>query len=114
VVVTIVAAALLLSACGRGGSSGMAGASASPVATNALIITNFMFSPMAAAVAPGSTVRVTNKDSVTHTLTATGGQFNTGDIGPGRTKTFTAPTKAGTYHYICDIHQYMRGTIVVS
>ena len=22
-------------------------------------------------------------------------------------------TKAGTYHYICDIHQYMMGTIVV-
>ena len=73
-----------------------------------------MFSPMHAAVAPGSTVSVTNKDSVTHTLTATGGQFDTGDIGAGQTKTFTAPSKAGTYDYICNIHQYMMGTIVVS
>ncbi len=72
-----------------------------------------MFSPMHAAVAPGSTVSVTNKDSVTHTLTATGGQFNTGDIGAGQTKTFKAPSKAGTYNYICNIHQYMMGTIVV-
>jgi plastocyanin len=72
-----------------------------------------MFSPMTASVAPGSTVSVTNKDSVTHTLTATGGQFDTGDIGPGQTKTFTAPSKAGTYSYICNIHQYMQGTIVV-
>jgi plastocyanin len=72
-----------------------------------------MFSPMTASVAPGSTVSVTNKDSVTHTLTATGGQFNTGNIGPGQTKTFTAPSKAGTYSYICNIHQYMMGTIVV-
>jgi plastocyanin len=64
-------------------------------------------------VAPGATVKVTNKDSVTHTLTATGGQFNTGDIGAGQTKTFTAPSKAGTYSYICNIHQYMKGTIVV-
>jgi len=72
-----------------------------------------MFSPMTASVAPGSTVSVTNKDSVTHTLTATGGQFNTGDIGPGQTKTFTAPSKTGTYSYICNIHQYMMGTIVV-
>ena len=73
-----------------------------------------MFSPMHAAVAPGSTVSVTNKDTVTHTLTATDGQFNTGDIGPGQTKTFTAPSKAGTYSYICNIHQYMMGTVVVS
>jgi plastocyanin len=72
-----------------------------------------MFDPMAASVAPGATVNVTNKDSVTHTLTATGGQFNTGDIGANQTKTFTAPTKPGTYHYICNIHQYMMGTIVV-
>jgi len=35
---------------------------------------------MSATVAPGATVTVTNKDSVTHTLTATKGQFDTGDI----------------------------------
>jgi len=56
---------------------------------------------------------VTNKDSVTHTLTATGGRFNTGDISGGQTKTFTPRMKVGTYHYICNIHQYMTGTIVV-
>ena len=72
-----------------------------------------MFAPMVASVAPGSTVAVVNKDSVTHTLTATGGQFDTGDIGPGQTKTFRAPTKAGTYDYMCNIHQYMTGKIVV-
>jgi plastocyanin len=73
-----------------------------------------MFSPMSATVAPGATVTVTNKDSVTHTLTATNGKFDTGDIAGGQSKTFTAPSKAGTYHYICNIHQYMMGTIVVS
>jgi plastocyanin len=72
-----------------------------------------MFSPMSVSVAPGSTVSVTNKDSVAHTLTATGGQFNTGDINGSQTKTFTAPSKAGTYSYICNIHQYMNGTIIV-
>jgi len=117
-VVTVVAAALLLSACGGGSGSGSGSGAAgrttaSPVATNSLTISNFMFSPMRATVAPGSTVKVTNKDSVTHTLTAAGGQFNTGDIGPGQTKTFTAPMNAGTYNYICNIHQYMTGAIVV-
>jgi plastocyanin len=117
-VVLVLGAALLLSACSSGGGSGSPASSASSgsgaaTSTESITISNFMFSPMHASVAPGSTVSVTNKDSVTHTLTATGGRFNTGDIGPGQTKTFTAPSKAGTYNYICNIHQYMMGTIVV-
>jgi plastocyanin len=116
-VVLVLGAALLLAACSSGGGSGSSSASSSGgtavTSTKTITISNFMFSPMHAAVAPGSTVSVTNKDSVTHTLTATGGQFNTGDIGAGQTKTFTAPMKAGTYNYICNIHQYMMGTIVV-
>ncbi len=120
-VVTVMAAALLLSACGGGGGSGSSSPTTSSPSsgtsaatpTTSITISNFMFAPMAASVAPGSTVTVANKDSVTHTLTATGGQFDTGDIGPGQTKTFTAPTKAGTYDYMCNIHQYMTGKIVV-
>ena len=116
-VVLVLGAALLLAACSNGGSSSSASSSSSrsgaATSTESITISNFMFSPMHASVAPGSTVSVTNKDSVTHTLTATGGRFNTGDIGPGQTKSFTAPSKAGTYDYICNIHQYMMGAIVV-
>jgi plastocyanin len=117
-VVLVLAAALLLAACSSGSGSGSSASDSSSgsgaaTATQSITISNFMFSPMHASVAPGSTVSVTNKDSVTHTLTATGGRFNSGDIGPGQTKTFTAPAKAGTYDYICNIHQYMMGTIVV-
>jgi plastocyanin len=115
----MVAAGLLLAACG-GGSANEEGIGAAPTTSsgaatqsNSITISNFMFAPMSASVAPGATVKVTNKDTVDHTLTATGGQFDTGDIGDGQTKTFTAPTKAGTYHYICNIHQYMMGTIIV-
>jgi len=121
--VLVLAGALLLAAC-SGGGSGSSGSAASTTAstaargpgtkTSSITISNFMFSPMSAVVAPGATVTVTNKDSVTHTLTATNGQFDTGDIAGGQSKTFTAPSKAGTYHYICNIHQYMMGTIVVS
>jgi plastocyanin len=114
----VLAGALLLAACSSGGSgspkaAASGGSSAGASSTNAITISNFMFSPMRVSVAPGSTVSVTNKDSVVHTLTATGGQFDTGDINGGQTKTFTAPSKAGTYSYICNIHQYMMGTIVV-
>ena len=116
-VVLVLAAALLLAACSSGGSGSSSASSSkgsgTATSTESITISNFMFSPMHAAVAPGSTVSVTNKDSVAHTLTATAGQFDTGDIGPGETKTFTAPSKAGTYDYICNIHQYMMGTIVV-
>ncbi len=113
----VVSSALLLAACaGTGGGSGpsaRSSASSGAVATDTITISNFMFTPMTVRVAPGATVRVTNRDSVTHTLTATGGQFDTGDVGPGQTRTFTAPTKPGTYHYLCTIHQFMKGTIVV-
>jgi plastocyanin len=118
--IVLVAGALLLSACGGGGanpsasgSSGVASPSSSSK-TGTIIISNFMFGPMTTTVAPGATVSVTNKDSATHTLTATGGQFNTGNIAQNQTKTFKAPTKPGTYSYICDIHQYMTGTLTVS
>jgi plastocyanin len=65
-------------------------------------------------VAPGATVTVTNKDQVTHTLSATKGSFDTGDISAGQSKTFTAPKTPGSYPYFCMIHQYMTGTLVVS
>jgi plastocyanin len=113
--VLVLAGALLLAACGSstptmGSSSGPTSGSSSGTS---ITISNFMFQPMALSVSPGATVKVTNQDSATHTLTATGGQFNTGDITQNQTKTFKAPTKPGTYHYICSIHQYMVGSITV-
>jgi plastocyanin len=116
--VVVLAGALLLAAFGGGGtksaSPGSSGTQGSATGT-AITIKNFMFSPMTLTVKPGATISVTNKDSVDHTLTASGsGGFNTGDISQNKTKTITAPTKPGTYHYICSIHQYMMGTITVS
>jgi plastocyanin len=69
---------------------------------------------MSLTVAPGATVTVTNKDQVAHTLTATDGMFDTGNIDAGQSKTFTAPKTAGKYPYMCSIHQYMTGTLTVS
>ena len=122
--ILVLGGALLLAACSGGGSgSSESGSSTSTsgsasgseaTKTTSITISNFMFSPMSASVAPGATVTVTNKDSVTHTLTATNGQFDTGDISGGQSKTFRAPSKPGSYRYICNIHQYMMGTIVVT
>jgi plastocyanin len=65
-------------------------------------------------VKPGTKVTVMNTDSVTHTLTADGGAFDTGDILPGTSTTFTAPATAGSYGYHCSIHLFMKATLVVS
>jgi plastocyanin len=110
-----IAGALLLAACGSSSPTmgGAAATSTSSSGASSITISNFMFNPMSLSVSPGAIVKVTNKDSATHTLTATGGQFNTGNITQNQSKTFKAPSKPGTYHYICNIHQYMMGTIIV-
>jgi plastocyanin len=112
-VVAVLAGALLLAACG-GGSGHQSASSASAASSDRITISNFMYSPMTDDVVPGATISVINADTVAHTLSATGGgQFNTGEIASHQTKTLKAPATPGTYHYICDIHQYMMGTIVV-
>jgi plastocyanin len=118
-VLVVLGGAILLATDGGGGaatarpSGSSAGSSTAAASSVHITISNFMFHSMSVTVKPGAAVTVTNKDSATHTLTATGGEFNTGNITQNQTKTFRAPMKPGTYSYICNIHQYMTGTIVV-
>jgi len=79
-----------------------------------IAISNFMFIPARLTVHPGATVTVINRDQVAHTVTSSSGGFDTGDIQPGQSVTFTAPDRAGSFPYICSIHQYMSGTLTVS
>jgi plastocyanin len=65
-------------------------------------------------VTPGQKVPVTNADSAEHTATSdVAGLFAADDIKNGKTVTFTAPTKAGTYTFHCTYHASMHGTLVV-
>ncbi len=126
ITVILFGAALLLAACSSSGgatsttkapsdpTTASGSASSGSTATDAITIKNFAFAPSTVTVAPGATVTVTNKDQVAHTITSTKGDFNTGDIASGQSKTFTAPKTPGRYPYICSIHQYMTGTLVVS
>jgi plastocyanin len=79
---------------------------------NSVSIANFAFSPTSLTVKVGTKVSWTNNDSVTHTVTANQGAFNSGPLTPGSTFSFTF-TKAGTYSYHCNIHPSMLATIVV-
>lgn len=97
-------------------SKGAASKGVQPASTLKVVIKNFAFSPDSFTVAPGATIEVTNEDPLAHTFTDQANQaiFNTGDIGPGQTKTVTAPTKPGRYPFYCLIHVYMTGVMTVS
>ncbi|WUH94887.1 cupredoxin domain-containing protein [Streptomyces sp. NBC_00433] len=120
-VLSAVGVLLALTGCSSsdsGGSGPTASASASPPAAGGgadrIDIKDFAFNPSSLTVRAGAVVTVTNSDSTTHTVTATGAKaFDTGDIAPGRTMTFTAPSKTGSYPYICTIHPFMKGTLTV-
>jgi plastocyanin len=125
VAVVLFGLAIALAACSSGGTSSPAttapthaAPSSSPGGGSAgsasITIHNFAFSPATISVSPGATVTVTNKDQVTHTLTAVHGQFDTGGIRAGQSRTFRAPSTPGSYAYMCSIHQFMTGTLVVS
>ena len=59
-----------------------------------------------------NTVMWTNNDNEAHTVTASDGSFNSGNMNPGATFTYTFTTP-GTYTYICTYHPWMRGYVVV-
>jgi plastocyanin len=125
VAAALVGVAVLAGACSSGASSSSTstaapsgkpssgGGSSSTGGSATITIQNFSFSPSKITVTPGEKVTVTNKDSVAHTVTANDKKFNTGDISPGKTVTFTAPSSPGSYPYICTIHQYMTGMLTV-
>jgi amicyanin len=98
-------------ACGGSGS----GSGTTPVGPNTVVIKNFAFSPASLSVKVGTKVTFVNQDNVTHTATGSGSSssINSGNLQQGQTYTITF-TKAGTYSYICTIHPYMKGTIVVT
>lgn len=102
---------------GGGGGGDTATESATGPSTGGgtrITIQDFKFQPASLTVSAGAKVTVVNKDTTTHTVTASkGGSFDTGDIAPGRSATFTAPSEPGDFPYTCTIHPFMKGTLTV-
>ena len=125
----VAAGAILLATVGLGGGksaagNGMAGmpmaaqagnapAASTAVATDSVAIKNFAFSPATVTVTAGSTVVWTNDDSIQHDITFNGGSIVSNVLNHNDTFSHTFPT-AGTYHYICSIHPFMHGTVIVT
>ncbi|MBI3841435.1 MAG: cupredoxin domain-containing protein [Thaumarchaeota archaeon] len=76
--------------------------------------TNLNFEPSSLHLVAGrnNTVVFVNQDSGKHTVTASDGSFDSGDLQPGQTWQHTF--LAGPYSYRCIYHAYMAGTIDVS
>ncbi len=81
----------------------------SPIMVN---ISGFAFSQANIRVPVGATVTWTNKDSVTHTIASDKNVFDSGNLAPGGTFSYTFK-ESGTFQYHCNPHPSMTGKIVV-
>ena len=89
-------------------------ASSAAVRTTSVTISNFAFHPAAVTVKAGSMVTWTQEDTDVHTVHIGGaGGFTSPTLQKGQTfsHTFKSP---GTYAYICSIHPFMHGTVIVT
>jgi len=85
-------------------------APASPKAPGSVTMIDFAFSPATVTIGVGDSVTWTNDGEEPHT--ATGDAFDTGVVSPGGSgsASFSSP---GSFSYICTIHPFMKGTVVV-
>ena len=84
---------------------------------NDIFIQGTAFSPSNKTISVGTTIKWTNKDNFTHTVTSgtpgsPSGLFDSGNLGLNGEFSFTF-TQAGTFKYYCKIHSSMTGTIIV-
>jgi amicyanin len=76
-------------------------------------IANFKFTPATVTIKVGDTVGWTNHDDIGHTVSFAGPGINSKVLQRNDhfSHAFDAP---GTYTYICSIHPFMHGTVVVT
>lgn len=111
------AALLIAILCTAALVSNSRSATASPAASapqSDITINNYAFRPGVLTIAKGTTVVWINRDDDVHTIKSQDGpemfQSPALDTASKYEFTFHHP---GTYHYICSVHPYMRGVIVV-
>ena len=76
-------------------------------------IQNFAFNPPSITIKVGTTVRWTNQDSATHSVTSDTGVWDSGNVAHGATYSRVFDT-VGTFAYHCAIHPSMKGTVIVT
>ena len=82
-------------------------------ATQTVHIKSFAFVPAKLTIAAGTVVRFINDDAEAHTVTAKDKSFDSQGLDTGEAWGYRF-AKSGTFAYFCELHPYMRGTIVVT
>jgi plastocyanin len=108
---TLLAACIVLLAFAFAACSSSGGGSSSSSADITISGTKF---PPSTSVKSGATVTVKNDDSFAHTVTSDDGTSFNITVDGGKTGTFTAPSKAGSFKFHCNIHSTMHGTLTVT
>ena len=116
VVLVGVAAALavpLQPGLGGGETTAAAGTVVMPAGVGSNVKLNFSPDVVTVIIGKNNTVTWNNDDTTVHTVTATNSSFNSGDVKPGQSWTYTFSV-VGTFPYYCVYHSaWMRGTVVV-
>ncbi len=97
---------------GLPGGVAAAGSVLMPVGVGSDQSLNFSPGTVVVVIGQNNTVTFVNKDTSPHTVTADDGSFDSGNIAPGASWTYTFTTP-GTFHYHCTYHFWMKATIVV-
>ncbi len=108
---------VLLADDGGGGGAKAQQAPATAKAVDKVQIEDFLYEPPAITVAVGTEVTFTNEDTAPHTATSgespkPDGVFDTDIIEKGESKSVKLD-KAGTFAYYCELHPFMKGTVIV-
>jgi len=80
---------------------------------DAVEIVDFNYKPANLRVKAGTTVTFTNVDTFAHTVTAKDKSYDSGNMAEGATFEHTF-AEAGTFEYLCAIHNSMTGKVTVS
>jgi plastocyanin len=75
-------------------------------------IKDFKYNPTPVAVHVGDRVTFVNDDDEAHTATSDDKSFDSEGLDSGASWQHVF-SKAGTYHYFCELHPYMKATLVV-
>ena len=117
-VLALSATALLAAGCGEDDDSSPSSVSSGADGGGKVVevkMEGTKYMPMQATVSAGGTVKWTNTDTPSHTVTYVDGpgeKFDSGTLAPGDgfEQEFTG---AGTVNYVCNIHPFQKGAITV-